>query len=230
MKIAQIFWRKSPLKKGTGIRWNKSMGMGVDRRIWFNPCGELEALKANFLLVEHPMVINLPVPIVDVIFEPPNTRTWRPVLYAFAGPGIEFHMAKRGDANVVNFREVDNNPKKESYLVYDPAPRWMEVLIELSRLHFDPLMDTDPKRALQKGGAFFNFEVLDDFAPRELERQGFIVALRWPDWERKRMTWDERGADLERNGVRFNKNGIKNTDALEHRCRRLGLKRGGRIL
>jgi len=229
MKIAQIFWRQAPLKKGTEIRWNKSIGMGVDRRIWFNPCGDLEAVKANFLLAEYPIVNDLPVPIVDTIFEPPNTRTWRPALYAFAGPRTEFHMAE--DVNLVNFRETDNKPKEEMCLVYDPAPKWMEILIELSKLHFDPLMDTDPKRALQKGGAFFNFEdVLDNLAPREFERQRFVIALRWLDWEHKRMTWDERAADLECNGVRFNKkDAVKNTDALKKRCRRLGLKRVGRI-
>jgi hypothetical protein len=104
----------------------------------------------------------------------------------------------------------------------------MEVLIELCRLKFDPLMDTDPVRALKKSVAFINCEdVLGIFAPREIAWQSFMIAAKWQDWESRRMAWDERAADLAHNGVRFNKDAPKNTDALEKRCRRgLGLKRG----
>jgi len=224
MKVAKMFWRNAPLKKGTGLSRNKNMKLGVDRRIWLNPFGAIS--EANFLLVEYPMTFNLPVPIVDTIFEPPNNRTWQPVLYTFAPPWIEFHMAKRKDANVLSSRKTDNKDLVFRYLIYDPAPRWMEVLIELSKLRFVPLMDTDLVRALNKSVAFINHEdVLDNFAPREFARQSFMIATKWPDWESSRMTWDERGADLEHNGVRFNKDAPKNTDALEKRCRRLRLKR-----
>jgi hypothetical protein len=110
--------------------------------------------------------------------------------------------------------------------MFDPAPRWMEVLIELSRLHFDPLMDTDPVRALNKSVAFINHEeVLDNFAPCEFQRQNFMIAISWPDWEQRGLSWDERSADLESKGVIFNNDAPKNTDALEKRCHRLGLKR-----
>ena len=70
MKVAKIFWKYASLKKGTGFICNKSVMLGVDRRIWLDPCGPLA--KANFLLVEFPMAFNVPVPIVDAIFEPPN--------------------------------------------------------------------------------------------------------------------------------------------------------------
>ena len=228
MKVAKIFWKYASLKKGTGFTRNKSLVLGVDRRIWLDPSGSVP--KANFLLVEFPMVFNVPVPIVDAIFEPPNNRTWLLVLYIFAGPGTEFHMAKHKAANVLSFRKTDTKNLVFRSLMFNPAPRWMEVLIELSRLHFDPLMDTDPVRALNKSVAFINHEdVLDNFAPREFERQSFMIAARWQDWESRRMTWDERGVDLEHNGVRFNNDAPKNTDALEKRCRRLGLKRGDAV-
>src|SRR4030095_2658565 len=117
-------------------------------------------------------------------------------------PGIEFHMAKRKGANVLSSRKTDNKNLVFRWLRYDPAPKWMGVLIELSRLHFIPLMDTDLVRALNKSVAFINHEdVLDNFAPREFARQSFMIAAKWPDWESRRMTWDERAADLERNGV-----------------------------
>jgi len=226
MKVAKIFWKYASLKKGTGFTRNKSLVLGVDRRIWLDPCGSVS--KANFLLVEFPMEFNLLVPIVDAIFEPPNNITWQVGLYTFVEPGGEFHMAKRKDAKHLSFRKTDTNIGYLKTRFFDPAPRWMEVLIELSRLHFDPLMDTDPVRALHKSVAFINHEdVLDDrFAPHEFERQSFMIAARWQDWESRRMTWDERGADLKHNGVWFNNDAPKNTDALEKRCRRLGLKRG----
>jgi hypothetical protein len=60
-------------------------------------------------------------------------------------------------------------------------------------------------RALNKGVAFINHEdVLEIFAPREIAWQSFMIAAKWQDWESRRMTWDERGADLEHNNVRFN--------------------------
>ncbi len=226
MKVAKIFWKNAPLKKGTGLSRNKSMMLGVDRRIWLDPSGSM--LKANFLLVECPMVFNVPVPIVDAIFEPPNNTTWRPSLYTFASPGIEFHLAKRKDAKFLSFRKTDKINLVFRYLMFNPAPRWMEVLIELSRLHYDPLMDKDPVRALKKSVAFINHEDdLEKFAPREFARQSFMIAISWPDWEQRGMTWDERGEDLERKGVMFNNDAPKNTDALEKRCRRgLRLKKG----
>src|SRR6266496_4396879 len=103
MKVAKIFWRNAPLKKGTGLTQNKSMMMSVDRRIWLNPFGNIA--KANFLLVELPIAFNVAVPIVDTIVTPPNNRTWLPHLYTFAGTGTEFHMAKRKDVNVLSFRK-----------------------------------------------------------------------------------------------------------------------------
>jgi hypothetical protein len=164
MKVAKIFWRNAPLKKGVGLTPNKRMMLGVDRRIWLNPFGALA--EANFLLVEYPMVFNLPVPIVDTIFTPPNNRTWLPVLYTFASPGVEFHMAKRKDVNVLSFHKTNNKNLVFRCLIYDPAPRWMEVLIERSRRHYDPLMDTDSVRALKKSVAFITYEdFLDKFAP-----------------------------------------------------------------
>jgi hypothetical protein len=219
MKVAKIFWKYALLKKGTGFIRNKSIELGVDRRIFLDPCGSVP--KANFLLVEFPMVLNAPVPIVDAIFEPPNKITWQVKLYTFVSPEGEFHLASRKDANVLSFRKTDTKNLVWRFTMFNPAPRWTEVLIERSRLHFDPLMDTDPVSALRKSVAFIDYEdFLDHFAPREFERQNFMIAARWQDWESRRMTWDERGADLERNDVRFNK------DALEKRCRRLGLKRG----
>jgi hypothetical protein len=228
MKVAKIFWKYASLKKGTGFNRNKSIELGVDRRIWLDPSGSVP--KANFLLVEFPMVFNLLVPIVDAIFEPPNNITWQVKLYTFVSPGGEFHLASRKDAKDLSFRKTDTKNLVFRYppmSLFNPAPRWMEVLIELSRLHFDPLMDTDPVRALHKSVAFINHEdVLDHFAPREFERQSFMIAARWQDWESSGMTWDERAADLDHHGVTFNKDAPKNTDALEKRCRRLGLKRG----
>src|SRR5262249_61987969 len=99
---------------------------------------------------------------------------------------------------------------------------------EFSRLHFDPLMDKDPLRALRKSVAFMTYEdFLGEFAPREFARQNFVIAISWPDWEQRDLTWDERSADLQNKGVIFNNDAPKNTDALEKRCRRgLGLKRG----
>jgi hypothetical protein len=225
MKVAKIFWKYASLKKGTGVIRNKSMMLGVDRRILLDPSGSVP--KANFLLVEFPMRFNLLVPIVDAIFEPPNNITWQFRLYTFVEPGTEFHLASRKDAKFLSLRKTDTKNLAWRFTMFNPAPRWMEVLIGLSRLHFDPLMDTDPVRALHKSVAFINHEdVLDHFAPREFERQSFMIAARWQDWESRRMTWDERGADLKHNGVWFNNDAPKNTDALEKRCRRLGLKRG----
>src|SRR5436309_2001340 len=105
MKVAKIFWKYASLKKGTGFICNKSVMLGVDRRIWLDPCGPLA--KANFLLVEFPMAFNVPVPIVDAIFEPPNNITWQLGLYTFDSPGIEFHWASRKDAKVLSVRETD---------------------------------------------------------------------------------------------------------------------------
>jgi hypothetical protein len=228
MKVAKIFWKYASLKKGTGFNRNKSIELGVDRRIFLDPCGSVR--KANFLLVEFPMVLNVLVPIVDAIFEPPNNITWQLRLYTFVGPGGEFHLASRKDAKFLSFRKTDTKNLVWRFPMFNPAPRWMEVLIGLSRQKFDPLMDTDPRHALHKSVAFINHEdVLEFFAPREIARQNFMIAAKWQDWELRRMTWDERAADLERNNVSFNKDALKNTDALEKRCRRLGLKRGDAV-
>jgi hypothetical protein len=224
MKVAKIFWESASPKKGTGFVRNKSMMLGVDRRKWLDPSGSVP--EANFLLVEFPMEFNVPVPIVDAIFEPPNNTTWRPALYTFASPGIEFHLAPRKDAKFLRFRKTDTKDLFFRYLMFDPAPRWMEVLIELSREEYHPLMDKDRVRALKKSVAFINHEeFLEELAPREFRRRCFMIAISWPDWERRGLTWDERGADLETKGVRFNKDAPKNTDALEKQCRRLRLKK-----
>jgi hypothetical protein len=152
------------------------------------------------MLVEHPSLLRSPVVCVDAIVDPGGaTRQWRPMLYQFS---------------------EEPSPK----LIYDPAPRSLEILIETVK-DFYKAIAADPQRVGRALECFMRF--WDILAPAGFHRQHFTIAARWDHWEREKMSWPERAADLEKQGVSFNCDAVKNVDSLKKRCRRtLKLKSG----
>jgi hypothetical protein len=226
MRIAQVYWRAAADTSGTGKVANSTMAMAVDRRVWIP---RIEANQdTNFLLVEVPSVFNVPVPVVDsVVID--GRREWRPILYTFCAPDVEasIHIDTHSELRISEKAAAgaDYFPQ----VIFDPAPRWMELLLVITAKLYEQQLDNEPHRAFSKLECFLQYEDVlgEHLAPGEFERQTFAIAIRWPAWESKGFSWDERAADLlEQTNTRFSPGGLNNTDALEKRCRRLGLKKG----
>lgn len=201
MKIAQNFCVEVP--QGHAKR-NSVMELDAFRLEWRLPVSsaESEALNLNFLFVETPNLTGTPVPCVYARLLENGRRSWRPILFSFSeAPPL--------------------------HVIYDPAPTWLAVLLSITRDHYAPML-RDQSKAEQAVRCFIEFEdVCPHLAPLDFQHQNFLICSLWPEWERRSLSWAERALSLKNHGTELNPvDGAKNIDALEKRCRRLGLIKG----
>ena len=236
MKAILAYWKLAAVAPITA----EHVELVLDWREWIDP-KNASPTATNYMLIEWPISHHRAQACIDVRFDSNGVRSAIPLLYAFSEANTTITPARTATGGVVGLVNGTNAPANipPTCLLYDPAPRWLELLIEISKEVYAPYLKAENlQEALENQFLYAHHgpALVPSLEPNPIQKQKLAICLLWPDWQMYNVGWKERADQLEKVGLLNARNRVdekgddKNVGLLKTICQRLQLKKRDKVV
>ena len=233
MRVIRAYWRQASSSHGTGVIPGQYMKVSVDRRVWIDP--KAASPTTNYMFIALPLMCNISQACIDVTFNAQGRPTFQPLLYIFSGENVTIDAVSAAGAAEIRLLggtgRAANIPP--AYMLSDPAPRWLELLIGIAHDIYRPyLAAEDAIQALNNTRLYAEHgPLVPSLEPNPQQRLKFVICVSWPEWQLQKLTWAERAFWLQKEGVTLNaRDATQNINSLKQICGRWQLKMSDKLI